>query len=589
MSNEVTYSSYLSKIKKLKNALENKSWNSEIFFSKLQEIIKIFSKKMFTACADLLVPSLIKNLDESFPAYKDIVTNLYQSIFNTLNFKGKCTKQLKDEFLPLNFNKKKEREPTKREKLFDKIISLYYEYNNYISNKQQKNYYLNTFVQKFVDIKTLYSKMIKEGVDDDKHIYDQFDKDFYDKFILLLDSIEKKICLKEKLINIPKKPEKKNNLELVKEIPLKNRTFFYNKEKLIYGEDKQIEYKNYSFPFTKILKEQIKRQICGFLNSQGGRIFIGISDDKVVNGISMKYHERDIITNEIVNLTYDFYPKCRTYIDVNFIPIKNINDNKYIKNLFIIKIIVSQGETNQLYSCTTKGFNSYLRLQGQCINLTAEEIRYQLIKREKNSDFPINPEEFKDPIPENPELIKSNENLNNQLNIKNIINTNLKDNYNISNSKIHIHEKDVGNGKNFFKIEKTNKRKNEDNYKEYVEEGKEDDYEEENEEEDFEEYNEDDEVEVNEENKKNYSENLKNNSNIFTIKVNINPLSKKKPTRQDVKNIFSSANCNKKFIREGKKFYGYLNFSNKLDAISFQKKFNGNINPNYQIKLTPKY
>jgi len=589
MSNEVTYSSYLSKIKKLKNALENKSWNSEIFFSKLQEIIKIFSKKGITACADLLVPSLIKNLDESFPAYKDIVTNLYQSIFNTLNFKGKCTKQLKDEFLPLNFNKKKEREPTKREKLFDKIISLYYEYNNYISNKQQKNYYLNTFVQKFVDIKTLYSKMIKEGVDDDKHIYDQFDKDFYDKFILLLDSIEKKICLKEKLINIPKKPEKKNNLELVKEIPLKNRTFFYNKEKLIYGEDKQIEYKNYSFPFTKILKEQIKRQICGFLNSQGGRIFIGISDDKVVNGISMKYHERDIITNEIVNLTYDFYPKCRTYIDVNFIPIKNINDNKYIKNLFIIKIIVSQGETNQLYSCTTKGFNSYLRLQGQCINLTAEEIRYQLIKREKNSDFPINPEEFKDPIPENPELIKSNENLNNQLNIKNIINTNLKDNYNISNSKIHIHEKDVGNGKNFFKIEKTNKRKNEDNYKEYDEEGKEDDYEEENEEEDFEEYNEDDEVEDNKENKKNYSENLKNNSNIFTIKVNINPLSKKKPSRQDVKNIFSSANCNKKFIREGKKFYGYLNFSNKLDAISFQEKFNGNINPNYQIKLTPKY
>ena len=82
---------------------------------------------------------------------------------------------------------------------------------------------------------------------------------------------------------------------------------------------------------------------------------------------------------------------------------------------------------------------------------------------------------------------------------------------------------------------------------------------------------------------------MKNNSNIYTIKVNINPLSKKKPTRQDVKNIFSSANCKKKFIREGKKFYGYLNFSNKLDAIQFQKKFNGNINSNFQIKLTPKY
>ena len=586
----MTYSSYLSKIKKLKNALENKSWNSDIFFSKLQEIINIFSNKGITACADLLVPSLIKNLDESFPAYKNTVKSLYQLLFNTLNFKGNCTKQLRDEFLPVNFNNKKEREPTKREKLFDKIISLYYEYNNYLSNKQQKDYYLNTFVQKFVEIKTVYSKIIKEGIDVDKHIYDQFDKDFYDKFISLLDSIEKKICLKEKLINISKKPEKKNTLELVKEIPLKNRTFFYNKEKLVYGEDKQIEYKNYSFPFTKILKEEIKRQICGFLNSQGGRIFIGINDDKIVNGILINYHQRDTITNDIVNLTYDFYPKCRTYLDVNFIPIKNIND-KYIENLFVIKIIVSQGEPKQLYSCTTKGFNSYLRLKGQCICLTAEEIKQELFKREKNSDFPINSKEFKDPIPENPELIKSNENLNNKINIKNIDNTKTKENQNKSNSKFQIYEKDVGNEKNVFRKEKILKIENEDNYREYDEEGNEDDYdyEGENEDEDYEEYNEDDNVEDNEKDSKNSYENLKNNSNIYTIKVNINPLSKKKPTRQDVKNIFSSANCKKKFIREGKKFYGYLNFSNKLDAIQFQKKFNGNINSNFQIKLTPKY
>ena len=586
----MTYSSYLSKIKKLKNALENKSWNSDIFFSKLQEIINIFSNKGITACADLLVPSLIKNLDESFPAYKNTVKSLYQLLFNTLNFKGNCTKQLRDEFLPVNFNNKKEREPTKREKLFDKIISLYYEYNNYLSNKQQKDYYLNTFVQKFVEIKTVYSKIIKEGIDVDKHIYDQFDKDFYDKFISLLDSIEKKICLKEKLINISKKPEKKNTLELVKEIPLKNRTFFYNKEKLVYGEDKQIEYKNYSFPFTKILKEEIKRQICGFLNSKGGRIFIGINDDKIVNGILINYHQRDTITNDIVNLTYDFYPKCRTYLDVNFIPIKNIND-KYIENLFVIKIIVSQGEPKQLYSCTTKGFNSYLRLKGQCICLTAEEIKQELFKREKNSDFPINSKEFKDPIPENPELIKSNENLNNKLNIKNIDNTKTKENQNKSNSKFQIYEKDVGNEKNVFRKEKILKIENEDNYREYDEEGNEDDYDYdgENEDEDYEEYNEDDNVEDNEKDSKNSYENLKNNSNIYTIKVNINPLSKKKPTRQDVKNIFSSANCKKKFIREGKKFYGYLNFSNKLDAIQFQKKFNGNINSNFQIKLTPKY
>ena len=198
-----------------------------------------------------------------------------------------------------------------------------------------------------------------------------------------------------------------NNEDLLKGIPLQKRTFFYHKEKLIYGEDVQIEYKNFSFPFNDKHKEEFKKQICAFLNSKGGRIFIGITDDKIVNGISLNYHEKDKNTNDIVNLTYDFYPKCRTYVDVCFIPIKS-KDNKYIKNLYVIKIIVSQGETNQLYSYTSKGFMSYLRLKGQCIFLTAEEIKKELSKREKDPEKQINPNEFKDPEPDNPELVIAN-------------------------------------------------------------------------------------------------------------------------------------------------------------------------------------
>ena len=60
-------------------------------------------------------------------------------------------------------------------------------------------------------------------------------------------------------------------------------------------------------------------------------------------------------------------------------------------------------------------------------------------------------------------------------------------------------------------------------------------------------------------------------------------------TRQNLKTIFSSANCRKKFLKEGKKFYGYLNFSNKNDAILFQKNFNYKKYSNYQIKLVPRY
>ena len=580
MNDKITYSSYLSKIQKLKKALDNHSWNRKIFFSKFQEIINIFLKKGITACADLLDPSLIKMINSSFPCYKGTAIKLYKHIYNTLNFKGNFSQKKREEFYLDNFKIKTEREPTKREKLFDKIIPLYYQYNNYLNKKIQKNYFLNTFVHEIEEIKTLYFQIRKEDVDNDSHIYDQFDKEFYKRYITLFELIEDKFCLKEEII-------KKKNLEIVKGIPLKMRTFFYNKEKLIYGEDNQTEYKNYSFPFTKILKEQIKRQICGFLNSQGGRIFIGISDDKIVNGISMNYHERDAISNDIINLTYDFYPKCRTYINVNFIPIKNINDNKYIENLYIIKIIVSQGETKQLYSCTTKGFNSYLRLQGQCINLTAEEIRYQLFNREKNSDFPINPEEFKDPIPENPELIKSKESLNNQLNIRNLNNFNVnyyeeddleenEDDYEENDEEENGEDyEEYDEDKNEEDYDENDEDKNEEDYDENDEDKNEDDYEE-----DVEEENEEDEVEDNEENSK---------INIYTIKINVIPLADKPLTRQNLKTIFSSAKCKKKFFKEGKKFYGYLNFTNKFDAILFHKNFNYKAYSYYQIKLIPKY
>ena len=172
----------------------------------------------------------------------------------------------------------------------------------------------------------------------------------------------------------------------------------------------QIEYKNYSFPFTENHKEEFKKQICGFLN-----------------GILLKYHDRDKNTYEIVNLTYDFYPKCRTFIDVSFIPIRN-KDNNYIKNLYVIKIIVSQGDTNQLYSYTKNGFNSFLRLKGQCINLTAEEIRNELFKRQKNPEKKINSKEFKDPEPEIPELIKATESLEKQFKNMNLNNQKITNN-----------------------------------------------------------------------------------------------------------------------------------------------------------------
>lgn len=188
----------------------------------------------------------------------------------------------------------------------------------------------------------------------------------------------------------------------VSDIELKKRKFFYLKENLKEPEGTEVEYKDYYFPLKTQQVEELKRQICGFLNSKGGRIFIGVTDLKVVKGIPLNYKQKDTIRNEIINFTYDFYPKCRTKkFQVVYVPIKNFNTQQFINNMYIIKIIVPQGDTDKLYSiCNKGGFISFFRLSGQCANFTAEEIYEEIIKRNKKPGDKIDEKEFEDPEPE---------------------------------------------------------------------------------------------------------------------------------------------------------------------------------------------
>ena len=140
----------------------------------------------------------------------------------------------------------------------------------------------------------------------------------------------------------------------------------------------------------------------------------------------MNYKKCDSLRNLLVNYTYDFYPKCRLdKIKVYFIPIKSMKDNKFINDLYVVKIIVMQGDPFILYSMTNKGFKSAIRLQGQCANLTAEEITKEIIRRGKlgeqqkfdYSNYSNN--QFNDPEPEKNYEDESENNNDMQINNKN--------------------------------------------------------------------------------------------------------------------------------------------------------------------------
>lgn len=171
----------------------------------------------------------------------------------------------------------------------------------------------------------------------------------------------------------------------LKEIPLKERTYLYFGEDLNDKKNDNIEFQNYSYPFDKAVIVELKRSYCGFLNGQGGSIYLGINDKGIVEGLKLEYKQRDTIRNELVNYTYDFFPKCRIdKINVSFIKIKNGVTKNLIENLFVVKINVIRGEPYVLYSLTSKeGFISTLRLNGQLKTLTAEEIHKEIMERGK--------------------------------------------------------------------------------------------------------------------------------------------------------------------------------------------------------------
>ena len=372
----------------------------------------------------------------------------------------------------------------------------------------------------------------------------------------------------------------------VKNIPLKRRTFFYKDEELIFGEDLYIEFKNYKIPFSSQNIEEIKKQICGFLNSKGGRIYIGIDDKKIIKGIQLDYKKLDETRNNIINYTFEFFPKCRTNkIEVLFIPIKS--GNTYIKNLYVIKIIIHQGDTNQLYSVIEKGgFISYMRLSGQCANLTAQEIRDEIIHRNQYPEKAINDNEFKDPLPENPYLTKNDFNINqlntliNSLNLLNVYNNNNNNN---------------NNNKNYYKGKKkrNQNRKNHNQHKfnnnNFVEENEseEDEFEddENEEEEEFEEEDEEEEEENNynknkrgnvfrgrggiPKNKRNKNNNAK--KKYYVVKVSTYGVNPNIPTLQFIFN--NLPNCKKKFLNKNGKIHGFLNFKNYEDAVKIVKEF----------------
>ena len=321
------------------------------------------------------------------------------------------------------------------------------------------------------------------------------------------------------------------------DIPLEKRTFFYKDEKIKESRNQMIEFKQFSFPLNQDNRDEIKRHLCSFLNAEGGRLYIGINEKNTVEGIVLDYKRRDIIRNKLINLTFDFYPKCRVdKIFVYFIPIKELKTKIFLPKKYIIKIRIYPGSPEVLYSMTNKGgYYSTIRRNGECIDLDSIEIYNEIIRRDEyrnilnnnENSYILKENEIKDPEPEINLLDLENDEKNETQKAKpSSISTN---NNNLNNTKKIIIERSI----NAHKAIKGNAKKNL-----IIKEG--------------------------------------------TITIKVTNIDENLPLNE-VNKAFNGCKCSsQKFFKTG---YGYVNFSNLNDANNCLVNYEGKKLGNKKIKL----
>ena len=198
-------------------------------------------------------------------------------------------------------------------------------------------------------------------------------------------------------------------------ISLKDKTFFVQDEKVEifendgcnkFIEDIKIEknFNKYENQFDYKLNDKDKyflnAFICSFLNSEGGRIYIGINDEGKVLGISLDFKEKDILNGILNDMLKDLDPcVIKGEIKIYFIPIKNFK-NEFIKGNYVIKIIVPQGDVNELYSISWKKYDSFMIEDNKMTKLDCKRIKEEIIKRANKEKQAIDNNIFNDKEPE---------------------------------------------------------------------------------------------------------------------------------------------------------------------------------------------
>jgi len=172
-----------------------------------------------------------------------------------------------------------------------------------------------------------------------------------------------------------------------------------------FPESMTIEYKDYIYPFrNEELKKKLKATICAFLNTNGGRIFIGVNNvGFLVKGLFLTTNDQDNLVRDIDALLKDFHPKVEpNEVQTVFIPIKKKDSDEFRPGFYVVKIIVKRGKPNELYFT---GKDCYKRRNGKNEIQVPANFKKDILERfsfspQTHPELFAESPEFNDPLPE---------------------------------------------------------------------------------------------------------------------------------------------------------------------------------------------
>lgn len=144
------------------------------------------------------------------------------------------------------------------------------------------------------------------------------------------------------------------------------------------------ETRNYEFKEVKgddpvwAIRRIVDQYVVAFLNSEGGRIYWGIRDDRMVTGVKLSHQQRDQIRRMVTDKIFQIQPAVApsTY-RVNIHPVLKMD--KPVSGLFVVEVIVYRPATNLLYFTSTG--EVHVKTDAGKKKLTGSEIHDEIRRR----------------------------------------------------------------------------------------------------------------------------------------------------------------------------------------------------------------